>query len=148
MFLKTNLDSEKEEFFAFLWLMPLIPMAAIFVLFLCYSHFLWVLLLVAFFWFAVWGCIYRNIHTEICFEGKKITLGLRRKKYTLFVADIMYIEENSFLTNPLRTYTYKIYIQPKAEIPHTYLFVRNKIIQKNLGQLFPNIPVKRNVILD
>ena len=57
-------------------------MAAIFVLFLCYSHFLWVLLLVEFFWFAVWGCIYRNIHTEICFEGEKITQGLRRKKYT------------------------------------------------------------------
>ena len=148
MFLKTNLDSEKEEFFTFLWLMPLVPLVTIFVLFLCYGHFSWALLLIIFFWFAVFGCIYRSIQTEICFEGKKITLSLRRKIYTLSVEDIMYIEENSFLTNPLRTHTYKIYMQPNVETPFTYLFVRNKKIQKNLCQLFPNIPVKRNVILD
>lgn len=148
MFLKTNLDTEKEEFFAFLWLLPLCPLLAIFVLCLCYGHFSWVLLLIMFFWFTVWGHIYRYVHTEICFEGKKITLRLRQKMYVISAADILYIEETSFLATPRKPHTYKLYMQPDVNIPSTYLFVRNTKIQKNLSMLFPGVPVMRNVVLD
>jgi len=147
MFLKTTLDAEKEELFAFLWLFPLLPLLAVLILCLCHGHFSWMLLLIAFFWFIVWGYIYRNTHTEIYFEDKKITLKLRKTIYTLSVADIKYVEENTFLTNPLRTHTYKVYMQPNTNIPVSYLFIRNREIQKNFTQLFPNIPVKKNIIL-
>ena len=147
MILKTKLDTEKEEFFAFLWLLPLIPVLAIFLFFLCYGHFSWTLLLIAFCWFTIWGYVYRSIQTEICFDGVKVTLRLRRKTYIVSVADILYIEENSFPTNPLKTHEYKIYMQPNVNIPSAYLFVRNRKIQNNLRQLFPNIPVKQNIIL-
>ena len=148
MFLKTNLDAEMEAFFAFLWLLPLCPLMAIFVLCLCYGHFSWVLLLVVVFWFTVWGHIYRYVHTEICFEGEKITLKLRKKTYVVSVKDITYIEEKSFLTKHFKAHEYRLYIRPSTHIPRAYLFVRNKKIQKNLGYLFPDVPVKRNVVLD
>ena len=147
MFLKTNLDTEKEEFFAFLWLIPPVPFVSIFVLCLCHAYFSWTLLVTAVLWFSVWGYIYRNIQTEICFEGEKITVRLRRKIYTVSAADVIYIEEKSFLTNPLKPHEYKIFLQPNTNIPSAYLFIRNKKIQKNLKQLFPNVPVKQDVVL-
>ena len=148
MVLKTTLDTEKEEFFAFLWLMPLIPMLAIFVLCLCYGNFVWVLLPIAFLWFVVWGSIYRCNHTEIYFDGGRITLKLKRKMYTLSVTDIMYIEENIFHGNPLRTHTYKLFIDSSVEIPSAYLFIRNRKIQKYFSKLFPDIQVKKNIVLE
>ena len=146
--IKTQLDAEKEELFAFVWLLPLVPLLAVFVFCLCNGHFSWVLLLIALFWFALWGYIYRNIQTEICLEGEKITLKLKRKIYIVSITDIMYIEEYSSLTKPLKTHTYKIYMQPIVKIPSAHLLVRNKKIQKNFSQLFPNIPVKKNIVLD
>lgn len=147
MFLKTNLDMEKEAFLIFLWLLPLIPMMAIFVLFLWYSHISWLILMIALFWFIVWGFIYRIVHTEICFEGEKITLCLRKKKYVFSPTDILYIEESTFYTNPLQTHIYKLYMQPEVEIPCEFIYIRNRKIQKNLSKLFPDVPVKRNVII-
>ncbi len=148
MYLKTNLDAEKEELFAILWLLPLIPFLAIFVFCLCYGHFSWTLLLITFGWFTMWGYVYRNIQTEIRFEGEKITLILRRKIYIVSVTDVLYIEENSFLTKPLKAHEYKIYMKPNIKMPYSYLFVRNRKIQNSLSQLFPNIPIKKNVVLD
>ena len=148
MVLKTNLDTEKEELIAFLWLLPLIPMLAIFVLFLCYGHFAWLILPIAVLWFVLWGNIYRYFHTEICFEDGKIMLKQRGKVYAFSVADIMYIEENSFHGNPLRTHTYKLFIDSSVEIPSAYLFIRNRKIQKYFSKLFPNIPVKKNIVLE
>lgn len=148
MFLKTNLDTEKETFFALLWLLPLIPLVAIFVFCLCYNHFSWVLLLITLSWFAVWWYIYQYVHTEICFEDSKITLKLKRRIYEVSVADILYIEEKSFLTKYFKTHEYKIYMRPNMHMPFSYLLVRNKTIQKNLSQLFPDVPIKRSVVLD
>ena len=148
MVLKTNLDTEKEEFFAFLWLMPLIPMLTIFVLCLCYGYFAWVVLPIAFLWFVVWGNIYRSIHSEIYFDDGRITLKSKRKMYTFSVTDIMYIEENMFHGNPLRTHTYKLFIDSSVEIPSAYLFIRNRKIQKYFSKLFPDIPVKKNIVLE
>ena len=148
MCLRTNMDTELEEFILFLWIFPLIPLFAIFVLCLCYGNFSWILLMITLIWFAVWGNIFRYIHTEICFDGKKIALKLRKRTYVVSVTDIIYIEEKSFLTNPFKAYEYKVYIRPNLHVPHAYLFIRNKKIQKNLSQLFPDVPVKRNVVLD
>ena len=146
--IKTQLDPEKEMFFAFVWLLPLVPLSAIFALCLFYGHFSWILLLITLSWFILWGCVYRNIRTEICFEGEKITILLRKRTYNVSVDDILYIDEYSFLNNPLKMHEYKIYMQPNVNIPPAYLFVRNKKIQKNLCSLFPNVPVNKNVVLE
>ena len=146
--MKTQLDTEKEAFFALVWLLPLVPLLAILVIYLCYGHFLWMLLLIAFLWFALWGCIYRIIQTEICFKGEEIRIRLRRKTYILSATDILHIEEYSFATKPLKAHEYKIYMKPNVNLPFEYFYIRNKMIQKNFRQLFPNVPVKKNVVLD
>ena len=148
MSLKTNLDTEKEMFFAFLWLLPLIPLATIFVFFLCHNHYSWALLLIILSWFAVWRHIYQYVHTEIRFEGNKIALRVKRRMYEVSVADILYIEEKIFHGNTFKLHEYKIYMQPNTNTPFSYLLVRNRRIQKNLNQLFPGVPIKRNVVLD
>lgn len=147
MLLKTTLDTEKEKLVAFIWLLPLIPLLAIFVLFLCYGNFLWVLLLIAFGWTILWSCIYRNIRTEICFDGKKITLLLKQKIYCISVEDVLYIEETMFLGTPHKLYVYKIYLRPNVSNPAAYLLVRNRKIQENVDILFPGVQIKKNVVL-
>lgn len=148
MFLKTNLDTEKEILFAFIWLLPLIPLLAVFLLFLCYGTFLWESLLIVFFWFTLWGYIFQYVHTEICFYGDKISLKYRKKNYLLSVEDITYIEEDSFLMNPLKTHICKIHVSSNVNFPFTFFVVRNSKIQNNLKLLFPNVHVKQSVILD
>lgn len=148
MILQTTLDPEKENLVAFVWLLPLIPSLAIFVLFLCYGNFLWGLLLVMLFWAVLWGCIYRRTQTKICFEGEKITLWLKGKTYCVSVKDILYIEESSFLGNPHKLHTYKIYMKSNINIPVAYLYARNRKIQKDFRSLFSGVPVKRHVVLE
>ena len=146
--MKTQLNTEKEEFFAFVWLLPLVPLLVVFVFCLCNSYFSWIVLLIAFAWFTLWGCIYRNVRTEISFEGEIIAIRLRGKIYTFSVADIMYIEEYSFVTKPLKAHKYKIYMKPNVNFPFEYVVMKNKLIQKNFRQLFSGVQVKRNVVLD
>ena len=147
MILKTPLDTERESTIVVLWLFPLIPLLAFFALGLVYGYFLWMLLLGVAFWFTVWGYIYKSFRTEICFEDEKITLRLRKKTYLFSVTDIMHIEEYATLGNPFKTRTYKIYVQPNTDFPSAYFFVRNPKIQKNLKHLFPDVLIKKNIVL-
>ena len=142
------MDVEKEYFIYFVWLLPLIPLLSIFAVFLFYENITWIPLLIAILWFFVWYYVYRQTQKTICFGNDALTIETRSKTYTVPFASITYIDEIVFITKPHKTHEYKVYVQPNIDVPRSPIFLRNKEIQKNFHQLFPDVPVRHNAIID
>lgn len=148
MEIEVSMDQEKELFCFFVWLLPLIPLLSVFAVFMSYGNITWIPLLLAVLWFLVGYYIYRKTRRVICVGNDTLTIKADRKTYTVPFADIAYIEEMIFITKPLKTHEYKVYVQKNADVPRSPIFLRNKEIQKNFHQLFPNIPVRHNAIIN
>ena len=82
--IKTVVNEEKEMFFGSLWIFPLIPISAIFVLSLVNGYFAWFLFLVFVVWFCVLVWIYYCVHETITIQEEHFVL-LRKKKRTFLL---------------------------------------------------------------
>ena len=142
--MRTNLDSEKELFLMLIWILPLVPQISIFLVFLLYGSFCWYCLMILAVWAIVLGIVYYCNHSVILFNKQDFVVISKNKKQTIRYSDISNVEEISHYNNPKKLKCYRIHIGSENKT----LLIRNRKIQDQFNELFPNIKVKKTYRVD
>ncbi|MBQ2718429.1 MAG: hypothetical protein IJF75_07525 [Clostridia bacterium] len=145
--MKTVLNEEKEMFFMCLWILPLIPIIAIFILALVNNSFSWLLILVFILWFIVFGYIYYCNHCVIIFEEKNFIIKQKNNKQVIQYSNVILIEEIRY-SSALRTNKYKIHLKENCLSEKKVFVTSNKIIQRKIKDIFKNTEIKVGTVVD
>ena len=138
---KEVLNEEKEFFFAFLWLLPLIPICMIFILALINNNFSWILIIIFSIWFNLFGYIYYCNHYVIILEEENFIIKHKNNKKIIRYNEVFLVEELRYST-VLRRNKYKIYFKEESSLENN-ITICNKRVQRNIRSIL----AKKNVII-
>lgn len=145
--MKTVFNEEKELFFVFLWLLPLIPICAIFTLSLVNNHFSWFLLVVFFIWFIVFGYIYYCNHYVIVFQDDSFIIKHKKDRKIISYNDVTLVEKIKHLNN-LKPNKYRIHFKGDAFHEKNVIVICNKLIQKQIRSILKDTDIVIHTIID
>jgi hypothetical protein len=141
--MKTHLNTDKELFFAFLWLLPLAPQLAIFFLYCIHSHLPWGLVVTMIIWFIVFGYVYYCNHYSVVIEDSQIIVLNKKHRFFIAFDQILFAEEIIYEDNSLKDHKYILHFDEAVGFKHNKLIIQNKEIQKRFDVLFPKIKVSK-----
>lgn len=145
--IKTVVNEEKEMFFGSLWIFPLIPISAIFVLLLVYGSFAWFLLLVFVVWFCVLGWIYYCVHETITIQEEHFVLLRKKKRKVILFSEIVMIEEMKYISN-LKPCKYRIYIKENSSGKMRMIVISNSLLRGRIKSLFRGVNIVTCSLVD
>ena len=142
--LRTSLNVKKDAFFACFTALPSAFMIVIGFLGLL-QPVLFIMLPLAIFWFVLCFYIGNKQHYEIVFYKDSFSIIQKNKVTNISFSQIVKITE-TIEHKPFDSTNYYT-ILLNEELSSKEIILTNPKIQKNLSSLFPNVPIKRRVLL-
>ncbi len=136
------MDMEKLQFSFFAWILPLIPMAALFVFGIMHDRYWWALVILAATWLFFGWLFFWAINQKIIVTETGFTVCRLQKKTCYTNEDVALIERVVFLNKPFKKPIYKIYL-----MENRVLTINNPRIMDS-AEIFSGANMKTTNILD
>lgn len=135
--MKLILNEDKEFFFIFLWILPLMPISLVFILTLY-----WLFLLIFILWFILFGLLFYFNHANLLVLNEKIIIKTFYRKYEIYFKEILMVKEIKSIYNSLKPIKYQILLKEEnTKIPQRFLCIQNSKF-KNIYKKFNTFVVK------